>query len=311
MRYLITGGAGFIGRNLIEYITLRDSEAYFTVIDSLKSGINIFADNAVTFFELDIADIKLDEWPKFLDGVDYVFHLAAEKYNSPGANFDSILTTNVYASNLLFEACAKSKVKKVFFASSLYAYGNMGPDAMEESNACTPFTYYGMSKLAGENLLQIMEAKFKLPWVAARLFFIYGPGQYVNGGYKSVIVKNFENLKRGEPVSIYGSGTQSLDYVYVEDCCEAIFNLTVQSNSSSSIYNISGGTAISINSLVGKIKKVSHTNYAPEIRMPSDWTEGSIRLGKNEKIKSAIGWEPFTSLELGLEKTWNWVSSYE
>ena len=124
-------------------------------------------------------------------------------------------------------------------------------------------------------------------------------------------VRNFENLKKGEPVSIYGSGTQSLDYVYVEDCCEAIFNLTVQSNSSSSIYNISGGTAISINSLIGKIKKVAHTNYAPEIRMPSDWTEGSIRLGKNEKIKRAIGWEPFTSLELGLEKTWNWVSSYD
>ena len=309
MRYLITGGAGFIGRNLIKYITSRDSAAHFTVIDSLKCGINIFEESKVSFFELDIADIQLDEWAKFLDEVDYVFHLAAEKYNSPGASFNSILTTNVFASNSLFEACAKSRIKKVFFASSLYAYGSMGPAAMEESNACTPVTYYGMSKLAGENLLQVMEAKFKLPWIAARLFFIYGPGQYVSGGYKSVIVKNFENLKKGEPVSIYGSGTQSLDYVYVEDCCEAIFNLTVQSNLLSSVYNISGGTAISINSLVEKIQKVSNTNHAPEIRMPSDWTEGSIRFGKNEKIKKAIGWEPLTSLDLGLEKTWDWVSS--
>jgi len=311
MRYLVTGGAGFIGRNLIAYINNRDSIAHFTVIDSLKSGINNFESKNITFLELDITSIKLNDWIELLRNVDYVFHLAAEKYNSPGASFNSIVNTNINASNTLFEACAKSPVKKVFFASSLYAYGSLGPGAMDEDNTCAPITHYGMSKLAGENLLKIMEVKFKLNWVAARLFFIYGPGQYLNGGYKSVIVKNFENLSRGEPCIVNGSGRQSLDYVYVEDCCEAIYNLTIKSDCSAMVYNISTGTAISIESLVKKMNEISGSNNFQIVKVPPDWTEGSIRFGSNKKIRNAINWKPSTPLETGLRETWAWVKSNE
>jgi UDP-glucose 4-epimerase len=244
-----------------------------------------------------------------LQNVDYVFHLAAEKYNSPGASFDSILDTNVIASNKLFEACAKSNVKKVFFASSLYAYGSLGPSIMKETDLSAPITYYGMSKLAGENLLRINELKFNLKWVAARLFFIYGPGQYVSGGYKSVIIKNFENLKNGTPCLINGSGQQSLDYVFVKDCCQAIYNLTVLSELCSEIYNISSGSPTSVTYLINKMTEISGVNDSQICNLPSDWTEGSKRHGSNQKIQSALGWRPSTNIESGLKETWDWLVS--
>ena len=303
-RYLITGAAGFIGSHLCNSI-LADGSHSVVAVDNLRSGSWGRVNDLAECVDLDIAVLGQSDWAKLLDGVDVVFHLAAEKYNSSKSSPEKVIQSNVIATEQLVRASATAGVRRVVFTSSLYAYGSFGPEGMDESDVCQPDTLYGASKLMGEGVLRAETRNTGLSWNVARLFFIYGPNQFANGGYKSVIISNFERLLDNEAPIIRGDGSQSLDYVYIDDCVEA---LRTMSNSliDRQVTNISSATPVSINQLTREMAAIAKSENQP-IFEPADWTAGTSRWGINKNALNRFGWEFKTPLEVGLGSVYEWM----
>jgi UDP-glucose 4-epimerase len=303
-KVIVTGAAGFIGSTLCQRLMNLGVEE-IVGIDNLRSGDWSRVPTGVIRVNRDLNDISKNEWLDFFKNTDILFHLAAEKYNSSKSTPEKLLTTNINATELMFRSAAESRVRRTVFTSSLYAYGSMGPEIMQEEQVPTPNTLYGASKLMGEGILKSIDRSHELSWNVARLFFIYGPRQYADGGYKSVITTNFERIIKGEPPVICGSGSQSLDYVYIDDCIDALLCLS-SSSEDRRIVNVSSGQSISINQLTALMLETAKAQIIPEHSKP-DWTEGSSRFGDNTLIKSLFNWEPRTTIQSGISEVFNWM----
>lgn len=299
--YLVTGGAGFIGHHLVD--RLIDNGGRVIVVDNERSGRWARVPAAAERDPRGIEAFDLPAWLERLDGVDVVFHLAAEKYNSSHATPERVLDVNVVATERLFRAAAL-KVDKVVFTSSLYAYGSVGPEVMRESDLPEPRTHYGASKLMGEHLLRAIDRDTPLAWTVARLFFIYGPNQYAEGGYKSVIMTNFERLAAGLPPTIKGDGEQALDYVYIDDCVDALLEL-VEHRHDGGTFNVATGEGPTINVLSSAMMEIAGYSGSP-ITLPPDWTAGTYRVG-DPRLLMETGWRPRVPLEEGLKRVWSWM----
>lgn len=300
MKYLVTGGAGFIGRHLVADLIKNGSTV--TVVDSGYTGQISLLPEGVKLIKADIADISEEQWSELLKDIDVVFHLAARKYNTPGVTAEQIIDSNVTATWKLAEAASLAKVSKFVFTSSLYAYGSLGPKVMSEEDLPTPITLYGASKLMGENILRSIDFKSGLNWAVARLLFVYGPGQFAEGGYKSVIVTNFENIKNKNSPTICGDGQQQLDYVYVQDVVEGLKAMS-DPDSPKAVANLSTGRAINIVDLTSLMLFEAGSDLHPRF-VPADWTAGTSRVGNPKNAELLFGWKPTTTLELGLQLTW-------
>lgn len=305
-KVLVTGGAGFIGSGLVK--SLVEGGYGVVVVDDGRSGDWGRLPAEIHAVRRDIAEIQVQEWISLLQGCSLLFHLAAEKLNAPTATPESLLEVNLFATQKLFLACVEAiDPPKVIYTSSLYAYGNNGPRVMYESDPLLPDTVYGATKAAGEHLLRSLGRVGSFEWIAARPFFIYGPGQFAHGGYKSVIVKNFERLLRGEMPVVNGSGDQALDYVYIDDCVTALMLLAESSETEQAI-NIASGAAISISELTNMMLEVAGSSSVTPARGPSDWTEGTRRIGSPDLARERIGFSARTPMSLGLAKTWEWMN---
>lgn len=302
-KVVVTGAAGFIGSHLCRKL-IEDGVTTVIGIDSLRSGDWARTPIEVVRDERDISDICLDEWMEILSNTDALFHLAAEKYNSSKSTPEKVLFANIVATERLVRAAALVGVRRTVFTSSLYAYGSMGPAIMDECDVPTPTTLYGASKVMGEGIFRAIDREIGLSWNIARLFFIYGPRQFAEGGYKSVILSNFERLMNGEPPTIYGDGTQALDYVYIDDCIQGLISLASQPTEKQ-IVNISTGIPITINDLTQTMLNIANVDKLP-IHMPADWTNGSIRFGSTTLAGERFEWNATTSLEEGLSRVFEW-----
>ena len=304
--YLITGGAGFIGHTLSNRL-VREGHRVIAV-DNGRSGDWSRVDDRIERDVRGIQDLSSEEWEQRLAGVDVLFHLAAEKYNSSNSTPERVLEVNVIATDRLFRAAA-GRVGKVVFTSSLYAHGSMGPESMRESDRAAPITHYGVSKLTGEHLLPAIALKTPLNWTVARLMFIYGPRQFAGGGYKSVIMSNFERIANGEAPTIYGDGLQSLDYVYVDDCIDALLRMA-EHDLDGQTFNIASGIATNIVELTDLMRSTAVGALEPTYA-PADWTHDSRRVGDPALLASASGWQVSTPISEGLAKTWRWMEDNE
>lgn len=303
-KVVVTGAAGFIGGQLCRRL-IADGVPQVVGIDSLRSGDWSRTPGEVERVECDISDLGLTEWAEILDGAEVVYHLAAEKYNSSKSTPERLLNANVIATERLVRASAIANIGRFVFTSSLYAYGSMGPKIMSEGDLPAPSTLYGASKLMGENILRSLDRELGLSWNVARLFFIYGPHQHAEGGYKSVIMTNFERMLAGQPPLILGDGKQSLDYVYVEDCVTALMKLAV-SDVEHRIVNVASGRATSIVDLTNLMLTVAGNEIAP-VFGPPDWTAGSVRAGDPTGMRDSFGWSAEISFEVGLAKVYDWM----
>jgi UDP-glucose 4-epimerase len=304
VKYLVTGGAGFIGLHLVSTLLLGGHEV--TVVDSGHTGRPELLPKVVKLVHSDIADVTVEHWEELLVDIDAVFHLAARKYNTPGVTSDQLISTNVTSTWNLAEASARVGVKRLVFTSSLYAYGSLGPNLMVETDVPAPFTLYGSSKLMGENILRSVDFEFGLSWAVARLLFVYGPGQFAEGGYKSVIVSNFDRIAAGEAPTIRGTGEQVLDYVYVQDVVDGLI-LMADPEAARAIVNFATGVGININTLTDEMLSVAKSNVVP-VAVASDWTEGTWRVGSPTLASEIFGWRPTVALREGLQNTWNHLS---
>jgi len=305
-RILVTGGAGFIGSHLIDRLLLA-GPLEIVALDSLHTGswTNVSSDARIRKVTADFSVLSQDEFGRILHGVDFLFHLAAEKHNQSLDVPERVLAVNIDATYRLLRAAAAAGVRKVIFTSSLYAAGGLTLPPMSETDLPQPTTVYGVSKLAGEHLLHHLAVAERLRSTAFRLFFVYGPRQFAGSGYKSVIVRNFERILRDEAPVIAGDGTQSLDYVHVSDVTRALV-AGLQPSADGEMMHIGSGTAISVNDLTALMLEVAGSGRAP-VYAPADWTAGTTRACTNRKAASLLGWTPAVAMRPGLAGVYDWM----
>lgn len=305
-RIVVTGGAGFIGSHLVRALVEQGADRVI-VVDSLRYGdvANLGAlGDRVKLVRLTLGTDDTSALAPELAGASALFHLAAEKHNQSKDDPARVFRANVEGTHAIYEAAVRAGVSKIVFSSSLYAYGRVAGEPYSESEVPEPKTVYGISKLAGEHLLRYFAEQHGTEWVALRYLFIYGPKQWAGMGYKSVILKSFERLARGEAPVVFGDGQQALDYVYVDDCVDATLR-ALQHDVSGRVLNVASGRAVTVRELIDAMIRVSGKPVGAEAG-PADWTAGSWRVGDPERAAELLGWRATTSLEDGLERVWRW-----
>jgi len=308
---LITGGCGFIGLHLTQKLADLGVKK-ITIIDSLEYGKKEnLGDllNQVEVIKYRIGSSDDIVFAKAFKNIDYLFHLAAEKHNQSADVPLKVLESNVNGTLKLFELAGQNDVRKVFFSSSLYVYGYGRGKFIpfSESKMPTPETVYGISKLAGEQFLKYCHEKYGLKSAIFRFFFVYGPRQFSGTGYKSVIIKNFERMIRGQNPIVFGDGEQVLDYIFVDDVVENIIKI-MESDCANEVFNLGSSIPTTINHLTDVMLKVAGKKIK-KIYGPSDATDGTFRSADTSKINDLLGPQSLISLEQGLQKTYDWVKS--
>lgn len=301
--YLVTGGCGFIGVNLVKKLCDRGDSV--RVFDNLSTGRqeDITSLGAQVIVG-DVRDAKaLSDVAK---GADVVVHLAAhtrviESITDPDLNFD----VNVLGTMNVLQACRNTGVQKLVFASTGGAIlGDQKPPVHEEM-APRPLSPYGAGKLAGEAYCSAFAGSFGLNTVALRFSNVYGPFSYHKG---SVIAQYFRNLMQGRPLVVYGDGSQTRDFVYVEDLVEAVL-LAEHIDTPGDVFQIASGCETSLNELIALIRQLAPDRDLNICYEPARHGEVSRNYAKIEKARKTFGYEPRVSLGEGLHRTWDWFNS--
>ena len=296
---LITGGAGFIGRHLADYLLGRGDYAV-TVLDNESLGDRKHLDlDRVRFLHGDLRDT--DDLRKALDGQDAVVHLAADtrvmdSIEDPANNLDN----NVVGSFNLLQLSRELGVGRVVAASTGGAIlGDVTPP-VHERMAPQPTSPYGASKLMLEGYLSAYSASYGLSGCALRFSNIYGPRSFHKG---SVVAHFFKRMLAGEPLVVYGDGSQARDFLYVGDLVEAI-RAAVESDVQGA-YQLGCGRPTTVNELLEVMRSVTGRDLDV---VYEDFRPGEVRdtWCEIEKARRGFGFAPATPLEEGLRQTWEW-----
>jgi len=306
---MVTGGCGFIGSHLVLQLLERGAKR-IVVIDSLRYGDRANLGQLSAAVEVVPYTLGTDAPARLrekMDGVNHLFHLAAEKHNQSKDSPLEVLRSNIEGTYTLFDIAARSGVEKIVFTSSLYAYGRMQGPPFVEDELPQPRTVYGISKLCGEHLLAHINAEHGTAYNILRYLFVYGPRQFAGMGYKSVIVRNFERLLADLPPTVYGDGTQTLDYIFVDDAVEATIR-ALESEVSGEVFNVGSGVPTTVNALIDLMSAIAGSTRPRSVE-PADWTAGSFRVADITKARRVLGWQPRTTLADGLERTYRWMAA--
>ncbi len=304
--FAVTGGCGFIGATVVRQL-LEQGAGRVVVLDSLKAGRRerLPDDRRLTVIETPLGEVPVETLTRQFRGIDGVFHLAAEKHRPSLDSPRELVLTNVLGTNDVIEAGRVAGIRKLIFSSSLYAYGRMSGAPMVETEPCHPHTLYGTTKIAGENLVEAAYRRGDFAAVSLRYFFVYGPRQYVGTGYKSVVVSNFERMRRNEPPLIHGDGEQALDYSHVDDIARATI-LAMSREVNGKVLNVGSGRALSVNELTEAMMRAAEVRFEP-IFDEADHTVGSCRVANTGHAESLLGFRSQVPLEEGLRSTWDWI----
>ncbi len=303
--YLLTGGAGFIGSNLIRL--LQERPVGIRVLDNLSAGRREDLDGLnVELLQGDIQDAHVVD--RAVAGCSKVIHLAAntnvvESVKNPRINLD----TNVLGIFNLLEASVKHGVDRFVFASTGGAIvGDVTPPVHEDM-APHPISPYGASKLAGEGYCSAFHGAYGLPTVSLRFSNIYGPWSYHKG---SVIAKFFRCIQQGTPLTVYGDGEQTRDFLFVEDLCRAIVTALDAPVPFGGPIQLGCGRETSINQLLAVMRQIvgdarfPAVEYAPS--RPGEVLRNFVSIARAQKL---LDFSPSSDLEGGLQKTWEWFQS--
>ena len=306
--FAVTGGCGFIGAAVVQHL-LDQGAGRVVVLDSLKAGRRerLPKDDRIVFEQTQLGEATVADLARTLKGVTGVFHLAAEKHRPSLDSPRDLVLTNVLGTRDLIEAGRAAGISKLIFSSSLYAYGRMSGPPMVETEPPHPHTLYGTTKLAGEHLVDTAGREGAFAALSLRYFFVYGPRQYVGTGYKSVVVANFERIRRGEAPLIHGDGQQALDYSHVDDIARATV-LAMSREVCGKTLNVGSGRAVSLIELVEAMMKVSGARLEP-VFDAADNTAGSCRVANTGHAESLLGFSTRIPLEQGLASTWEWIGA--
>ena len=312
VRALVTGTAGFVGSHTSEALLrlgheVRGLDALTDYYDPALKKANLRPLQESSSFEFLQADLRDADLAAALDGVDVVFHLAAQ----PGVRaswqdgFSAYVDANVLATQRLLEATRSSSVSRFVYASSSSVYGRAASYPTSEETPTRPFSPYGVTKLAAEHLCSLYADNWGLPTVSLRYFTVYGPRQRPDMAMNRFIAAALDD----RPVPVYGDGEQVRDFTFVEDVVAA--NLAAGLTPDvppGTVVNVAGGGSITVNGLVDLLgSAVGHPVRTEEHpRQPGDvhQTGGTIDLAGR-----LLGWQPKVSVPEGLAAQVAWARS--
>jgi len=297
MKYLVTGGAGFIGSHLTDKLIQQGHQVL--IIDNLSTGKKENLNPQADFHNLDIRDF--DKIKPFFQDIDYVFHLAAIP-RVPVSIKDPITTSkvNIMGAINVFKAGIDNKVKRIVFASSSSVYGDQEKLPLKEDMKPNPLSPYGLQKLASEQFAKLFTKLYKIPIVCLRYFNVYGSRIDFDSDYSLVLGKFLKLKAQNRPLTIFDDGEQTRGFCYVNDVVEANIK-AVQSDKlkGEEVINIGSEKSYSINYLSKLIG--GNVEYLPPRSGDIRHTQADISLAKK-----LIDWEPKVDFKQGVEKTKEW-----
>jgi UDP-glucose 4-epimerase len=307
-RVLITGGAGFIGSHIVDGL-VKEQAKEVVVVDNLVRGTKenlawAQANGHVTVIEADITNREL--LTDVMEGIDLLFHQAAIRITQCAQEPRLALEVLVDGTYNVMEAAVSARVKKVISASSASVYGLADEFPTRESHH--PYnnrTLYGAAKLFNEALLRSFYEMYGLDYLMLRPFNVYGPRMDVFGVYTEVFIRWMERIENGQPPVIFGNGSQTLDFVHVEDVARA-YIMAAETDYTDAVFNAASGVETSLKELAELLLKVMGSNLSPEhgperkvngvTRRVADITMGqkllnfTPRIGLEEGLRGLVDW---------------------
>ncbi len=294
MKALVTGGAGFIGSHLVEKLAKKKYEV--TVLDNLSTGnlknLKKVRDK-IKFVKCDIS--KKKNFFRIFKGNDYIFHLAGlsqttESIKKPKKYYK----TNVDGTLNILNTVQHIKIKKFIYAASASCYGNPKNIPTSENSKINNLTPYAFTKWKAEQLVINKSKKQNFPAISLRLFNVYGPRSLATSSYSSVISIFLKLKKKNKPLTIFGNGTQTRDFIHVSDVADIMIK-AAESNIYNGTYNVGSQISVSINK-IAKIFKSKIKKYLPPRKGEPTHSKANIT-----KIKKKLKWKPKISINKGIK----------
>ncbi|TJY43578.1 NAD-dependent epimerase/dehydratase family protein [Cohnella pontilimi] len=304
---LITGGAGFVGSQLVKRIEPMAEHVF--VIDNLSAGRRdaVLSSGKVTFIQqsYEQEDLLNDILPR----VDWIFHLACRSLSLSVIDIKEDFHTNLYGAFVLLEKARSlcPSLQRIVYTSTASIYGNaeIRPTPESEYQITTP---YSASKFAAEHYFDVYARSYGLPVTMVRLSNVFGPGQVADNPYCGVVAKFFESMEKNQPLPIIGDGFQTRDFTYIEDALDAILLAAVSPNSLGKLYNIGTGIETSILELAAIIASIAGQPDYPIVYWPKRPIDHiQHRSVDTRLIRRDLNWVPKHTLEEGLSKTYAWL----
>ena len=301
----VTGGAGFIGSNLVERLLSKGHEV--TVVDDLSTGLKSNLDlNKITFHELSLTN--RDELAKVLNGVDAIVHLGA-RGSVPRSLKNPIATHDVNATGTLnvLEA-ARTSGAQVIFSSSSSVYGRNGQLPKDESMWLSPLTPYAASKLAAEGYVQAYGAAYEVPVTLLRFFNVFGPKQRPDHEYAAVLPKWIWKAMNNEAIDVYGDGSQTRDFTYVRTVLDVIEDAINRGVRTEGAVNLAYGNRISLLTTIDLLQ-----GHFPDLKVNFiDIRPGDVKDSQNDPVllKKLFPDVTPTEFPVALSETVNWLKEF-
>lgn len=315
MKVLITGGAGFIGSNLVAHLLTRPEVELIRVLDNLATGdiknIEEFESNPK--FEFIQGDIRnYETCLQACNDIDLISHQAA--LGSVPRSINDPLTTNevnITGTLNIFTAAKENKIKRVVYAASSSTYGDHPDLPKMEDKIGNPLSPYAVTKYANELYAKVFADVYGLPLIGLRYFNVFGPKQSPNGAYAAVIPLFMNAVLNNEPPIINGDGAHSRDFTFVANAVQANEKalFTTNKDALNQVYNIAFGQKTTLNELFEFIKEIAGSDLAPKYGPERD---GDIRhsLADISKAKKWIGYDPAITVKQGLKIAFEWYRQH-
>jgi UDP-glucose 4-epimerase len=309
-RFVVTGGAGFIGSALVRKL-LAEGAGRVTVVDNFLTGK--WENLAEVAPNIDLREADIREFGPVLDafrGAEVVFHLAAIP-SVPRSIADPVPSheVNINGAFQVFRAAVEAGVRRLVYAASSSAYGDTETLPKSESMAPRPKSPYAVQKLVGEYYAAVFASCFQLETVSLRFFNVYGPRQDPSSQYSGVISRFMSALIQREPPTIFGDGEQSRDFTYVEDVTELVWKAAFAPGVSGRTYNAGNGNRYTLNQVWQTLQAIEGVSLPPRYAPPR---AGDVRDSQADTTlaRRDLGHQPRFSLEEGLRRTLAWYKEH-
>lgn len=308
MRYLVTGGAGFIGSNMVDELVRRGHDV--TVLDDLSAGKEsnlAHIRGKIDFLIGTITDLAAVQ--SACKGADYVIHLAA-RTSVPRSVKDPIESNHVNIDGTLkvLVAARDAKVKRFVYAASSSAYGETPTQPKVETMPSVPISPYGVTKYVGELYAQVFGRNYGLENASVRYFNVFGPRQDPTSQYSGVLSRFMLAVIEGQQPVIYGDGEQSRDFTYIENVVDVTLRACEASGASGMVFNGGTGARITLNEVLKQLEKITGKKLQAQYDPPR---VGDIRDSQADisLARKVLGYNPSVNFDAGLERTWQWYKS--
>jgi UDP-N-acetylglucosamine 4-epimerase len=311
--FLVTGGAGFIGSNIVEYL-LKHGAGKVRVLDNFSEGLLENVDMFLSYRNYEFVEGSITDFDSCLkncEGMDYVLHQAALG-SVPRSIKNPVATNEANVTGFLnmLTAAKDSGVKRFVYASSSSVYGDSPDLPKKEERIGKPLSPYAVSKVVDELYADVFARTYKMQIIGLRYFNIFGPRQKPDGPYAAAIPLFMDALLNDKSPFINGEGEQTRDFTFVENAVQANIRalFTKVEGATGQVYNVAVAERISINLLFNTLKKLMASEINPTYR---EEREGDIRnsLADISKAQKFLGYEPTVKVEKGLEITFNWFKT--